>query len=136
MQYVLSTSYSLVRLKLYRPFLHYLTSSRQEQSSSRNFSLYAAESINAAQSILHLNQELLESGTQAVVNWTTTNMVLSSILTLLYVVLDSGDSQRAEIMFEDILIGRRLIDNLARYGFAANRARTFLTVSLGAKTLK
>jgi hypothetical protein len=130
MQYVLSILYSFVHLKLYRPFLHYMASSRDDRPTSRDLSTYAVRCISACQEIVYLNKELLDAELAPVADWTITHMMMSAVLTLLYVVLDSQPDAQAERISRDLAKGLKVVDILARYSFAANRCKTFLTVRI------
>jgi hypothetical protein len=135
MQYVLSMLYSFVHLKLYRPFLHYMASSSDDQPTNRDLSAYAVRCIGACQEIVYLNKELLDTELAPVADWTSTHMMLSAVLTLLYVVLDSQPDAQAERISRDLAMGLKVVDIHARYSFAANRCKTVLTVRISNTTV-
>jgi hypothetical protein len=79
---------------------------------------------------VHLNKELLDTELAPVADWTITHMMLSTVLTLLYVVLDSQPDAQIERVSRDLAMGLRVVDIRARYSFAANRCKTVLTVRI------
>jgi hypothetical protein len=111
---------------LYRPFLHYMTSSADEQPDSTQ--VYASLCIRACLQIVHLNAELLDSDLTPNVNWTTAHPMMTSLFTLLYVVLECPDDERASTTIEELALGRKVLGVLARYDYGAYRCKTVLTV--------
>jgi hypothetical protein len=130
---MLRLSYAQVKLYLYRPFLHYLTASaRKEQSSGlcNKASTYAVACLNASHQIIHSSYEMFRGGILRGAYWHVVHMVFSSILALMYIVFDSCNGIGVDAIFKDIAIGRKVMSQLARYGVAAVRGNTLLTVGV------
>jgi hypothetical protein len=129
---MLRLSYAHVQLYLYRPFLHYLkTSTRENQSlgSYEKTSAYAAACITTCHEIIHFSYDICRRGHLFGAYWNVTHMIFGSILALMYMVLDSRNEKGMDAIFKDIAIGRKVLVLLARYGIAAARGKTMLTVS-------
>lgn len=133
---MLRLSYAQVYLYLYRPFLHYLkaseASAQDEQSSGpyEKASVCARACIDTSHEIIHLSYDMCRRGILRGAYWHVAHMLLSSILVLMYIVFDSRNESRMDAMFKDIAIGRKVMILLARYGVAAVRGNTLLTVSV------
>ena len=63
------------------------------------------------------------------VDWTITRMLISSILTLLYVILMSQSTYEADILFKSWATGWKLLNYIAKRSFHGRRCKTTLTVS-------
>ncbi|OAL36194.1 hypothetical protein AYO20_04608 [Fonsecaea nubica] len=127
-QYLLRMSHAHVQLYLYRPFLHYLSKATTQNTSSPDltFPPYAAACVQACHTILSLsdemyNQDLLRGGC-----FTVLHMIFGSVVTLMFIILDSHDWEGREQSFKDISIGRKAIALLAKCNNTADRAQTIL----------
>ena len=130
---MLLLSYEQVKLYLYRPFLHYLKASGQEDQSSGSYekaSAYATACINTSHEIIHSSYDMCRRGILCGAYWHVPHMIFSSILALMYVVFDSRHEKGTDAMFKDIAIGRKTMALLARNGIAAARGKTMLSVSV------
>ncbi|OAP63265.1 hypothetical protein AYL99_02492 [Fonsecaea erecta] len=127
-QYLLRMSHAHVQLYLYRPFLHYLSRASDENTSSSNitFSPYAAACVRACHTILSLSGEMCESDLLQGGGFTVLHMIFGSVVTFLFIILDSADWEGRESAFEDISIGRKALAFLAKCNNAAERAQTVL----------
>ncbi|KIW97585.1 uncharacterized protein Z519_01169 [Cladophialophora bantiana CBS 173.52] len=127
-QYLLCMSHAHVQLYLYRPFIHYLSKPLAQSTSSSNitFSPYAAACVRACHTILNLSGELYKNDLLQGGNFTVLHMVFGSVVTLMFIVLDSADWEGRELAFKDISIGRKAIAFLANGNDAAERAQTIL----------
>ncbi|KIW83852.1 hypothetical protein Z517_03098 [Fonsecaea pedrosoi CBS 271.37] len=130
-QYLLRMSHAHVQLYLYRPFLHYLSKATTQNASSPDltFPPYAAACVQACHTILSLsdemyNQDLLRGGC-----FTVLHMIFGSVVTLMFIILDSHDWEGREQSFKDISIGRKAIALLAKCNNTAERAQIILEVS-------
>ncbi|KIW23502.1 uncharacterized protein PV07_11695 [Cladophialophora immunda] len=127
-QYLLRMSHAHVQLYLYRPFLHYLSKASTQTISSSNiaFSPYAVACVQACHTILSFcgemyRRDLLQGG-----GFPILHMVFGSVVTLIFIIIDSADWEGKESAFKDISIGRKAIAFLAKCNNAADRAHTIL----------
>ncbi|EXJ67403.1 uncharacterized protein A1O5_09416 [Cladophialophora psammophila CBS 110553] len=127
-QYLLCMSHAHVQLYLYRPFIHYLSKPLAQSTSSSNitFSPYAAACVRACHTILNFSGEMYKNDLLQGGNFTVLHMVFGSVVTLMFIVLDSADWEGREMAFKDISIGRKAIAFLANGNDAAERAQTIL----------
>ncbi|KIY03555.1 uncharacterized protein Z520_00246 [Fonsecaea multimorphosa CBS 102226] len=130
-QYLLRMSHAHVQIYLYRPFLHYLSKASAQNTSSSNitFCPYAAACIEACHTILSLSGGMLEKDLLQGGGFTVLHMVFGSVVTLLFVVLDSTEWEGRESAFRDISVGRKAIALLAKRNNAGERTQTILEVS-------
>ena len=124
-------SHAHVQLYLYRPFLHYLSKASAQNTSSTNiaFSPYAAACVQACHTILSLSGEMHNRGLLQGGGFTVLHMVFGSVVTLIFVILDSTEWEGRESAFKDIWVGRKAIAFLAKWCNGAERAQTILEVS-------
>lgn len=113
---------------LYRPFLHYLSRSKDDERSRTDLSSCAAACVKVSQNTIHLNEDMCRRGVPIGAYWTAVHMTNASILSLIYVVLDPTNIDGAETIFKDMATGRKVLDVLARHSTAADRCRTVLKV--------
>ncbi|KAH8802477.1 fungal-specific transcription factor domain-containing protein [Xylogone sp. PMI_703] len=126
-QYMVCITYAHVQLMLYRPFLHYLSRSREDGTniSDNNYSAYAMACIRASHNIIHLSEDMWKRGFVIGTKWMATNIMIGAIFTLIYVFLDGGGTEN---IIQDVIIGNRILEKLGRYHPGAERCRTILAV--------
>ncbi|KAL5397902.1 hypothetical protein PMIN06_006234 [Paraphaeosphaeria minitans] len=121
-QQLLRMAFAHAQLLLYRPFLHYVSSSERSKASvdQRAFAC-ASACISVSRNIIHISAEMKKRGLLVGAYWFSMYTTFFSIISILYFVLENPTSQTSRELFRDALEGKELLDYFAKRSLAADR---------------
>ncbi|KAL5388762.1 hypothetical protein DPSP01_002868 [Paraphaeosphaeria sporulosa] len=121
-QQLLRMAFAHAQLLLYRPFLHYVSSSERSKASvdQRAFAC-ASACISVSRNIIHISAEMKKRGLLVGAYWFSMYTTFFAIISILYFVLENPTSQTSRELFRDALEGKELLDYFAKRSLAADR---------------
>ncbi|RAL15607.1 Zn(II)2Cys6 transcription factor [Aspergillus homomorphus CBS 101889] len=124
-QYELCMTYAHNQVYLYRPFVHYLRGSHNEEQGVQK---YALAGIRASCNIIRLAQDMHRHGLLFGSQWRVAHMLSTSALTLLYALLICKASKMAQFLKTELDIARVMLIALRPYCIHSQRTHIALTI--------
>ncbi|KAF2449753.1 hypothetical protein P171DRAFT_199257 [Karstenula rhodostoma CBS 690.94] len=121
-QQLLRMAFAHAQLLLYRPFLHYVSSSERSKASvdQRAFAC-ASACISVSRNIIHISAEMKKRGLLVGAYWFSMYTTFFSVISIIYFVLENPTSQTSRELFRDAVEGKELLDYFAKRSLAADR---------------
>ncbi len=127
-QQLLRTAYAHTQIFLYRPFLHYVSETRNSETVDKRSFACAAACVSVSRNVIHITSEMKKRGLLIGSYWFTMYTTFFAILTIAFFVLENADNGATDAMLEDAEEGRRTLAQLAKRSMAADRCTTTLKV--------
>jgi hypothetical protein len=129
MQHLLRHAFTHVQLVLYRPFLHYISSSRAGTPTSGQCYAYAAACVDVGRNLIHNLGEMEKQNTLAGPYWFSIYTTFCATLALVFYVWENADAQGTLQTLKDAEYGRDVLVKLSYKSVAAVRHSETLAVS-------
>lgn len=129
MHHLLRHAYNHVQLVLYRPFLHYISSSLPQTSTSTQCYAYAAACVDASRNVIYNLREMEKLNPITGPYWFSIYTTFCAVLALLFYVWENADTQGIEQSLRDAEYGRDVLEKLAHRSVAAARHAETIAVS-------
>ncbi|KAE8147185.1 fungal-specific transcription factor domain-containing protein [Aspergillus avenaceus] len=124
-KFELCMSYAHAQIYLYRPFLHYLTTSTSAQAGAQDhFPTYASKCVDASCTIIRLAQDMYHRGLFPGVQWDIANVILAASLTMLYMALAKKGPSIQQMALTELNAAREIMILLEPYSKLAKRIST------------
>lgn len=125
-------SFAHAQLLLYRPFLHYVsTSERNKASVDQRAYACASACISISRNVIHISAEMKKGGLLVGAYWFSMYSTFFSVISILYFVLENPTSHTSRELFRDATEGKELLDHFAKRSLAADRCSETLKVCIG-----
>ena len=130
-QQLLRLAYAHVQMLLYRPFLHYVSQSNQNQKrgaiDKRSFAC-AAACVGVSRNIIHIMIEMKKKGLLIGSYWFTMYTTFFAILSLAFMILENPEAARSIEVLQDVMDGKEALASLSKRSMAADRCTRTLEV--------
>lgn len=134
-QQLLRISYAHVQMMIYRPFIHYVSSSCQSKNVDKRSFACAAACISVARNIVHITSEMKRRGLLVGSYWFVMYTTYFAILSLVFFVIENPNSPTGQDILKDAVEGRDTLASLAKRSMAADRCTASLAVGTPKSTL-
>ena len=117
------------QLLLYRPFLHYVSSTQRAKTTvdQRAFAC-ASACISVSRNIIHISAEMKKRGLLVGAYWFSMYTTFFAVISILYFVLENPTSQTSRELYREAVEGKELLDFFAKSSLAADRCSETLQV--------
>ena len=122
MRQLLRLSHAHVQWTMYRPFLHFASSSFQAESIDQRSYLCAAACVSTARKIIQTVRDMHHQGLLNGSYWFPTHVTYFAVLTLIYFILENSEGPRVKLNdLEAALEGKAVLEALAKSSLAIER---------------
>jgi hypothetical protein len=116
-------------MMLYRPFLHYVSQTRESETVDKRSYACAAAAVSVSQNIVHIAIEMKKRGLLGGAHWFTMYTSFFAILTLVFYALENPENEASRDMLKVAREGKDTLESLAKSSMAADRCTATLKVS-------
>jgi len=117
------------QLLLYRPFLHYVSKSYQNNVDQRAFAC-ASACVSISRNVVHISTEMRKRGLLAGSCWFSMYTTFFAIVSILYFVTENATSPNSFEILGDAVEGREVLAHFAKRSMAADRCISALKVCI------
>jgi hypothetical protein len=117
------------QLLLYRPFLHYVSQSYNNNTVDGRAFACASACVNVSRNIIHISTEMRKRGLLAGAYWFSMYTTFFAIVSILYFVLENLTSPTSFELLRDAVEGKEVLAYFAKRSLAADRCSAALKVS-------
>ena len=129
MQQLLRIAYAHVQMKLYHPFLHYVSHVFEHKGVDKRSFACAAACLSVTRNIVHITSEMKRRGLLIGAYWFVMYTTYFAILSLVFFVVENPDTPTSQETLKDAMEGRETLASLAKRSMAADRCTKSLNVS-------
>lgn len=115
-------------MMLYRPFLHYVSQTRDPSKVDKRSYACAAACVSVARNIVHIAIEMKKRNLLVGAYWFTMYTTFFAILSLVFYALENPDSEASQDVLKAAKEAKDTLESLARRSMAADRCATTLKV--------
>lgn len=119
-QQLLRMAFGHAQLLLYRPFLHYVSKSYQNNVDQRAFAC-ASACVSISRNVVHISTEMRKRGLLAGSCWFSMYTTFFAIVSILYFVTENATSPNSFEILGDAVEGREVLAHFAKRSMAADR---------------
>jgi hypothetical protein len=127
-QHLLRMAYAHAQMMLYRPFLHYVSQTRETQEVDKRSYACAAACVSVSRNIVHIAAEMKRRGFLGGAYWFSMYTTFFAILSLVFYALENPDNEASKDVLEVAREGRDTLESLAKRSMAADRCSETLKV--------
>lgn len=117
------------QLLLYRPFLHYVSSTYKDNTTDQRAFACASACVSVSRNIIHITSEMRRRGLLAGAYWFSMYTTFFAIVSILYFVLENPNSPTSLELLRDAAEGKEVLAYFAKRSMAADRCSSALNVS-------
>lgn len=117
------------QLLLYRPFLHYVSSTYKDNTTDQRAFACASACVSVSRNIIHITSEMRRRGLLAGAYWFSMYTTFFAIVSILYFVLENPNSATSLELLRDAAEGKEVLAYFAKRSMAADRCSSALNVS-------
>lgn len=117
------------QLLLYRPFLHYVSSTYHDNTTDQRAFACASACVSVSRNIIHITSEMRRRGLLAGAYWFSMYTTFFAIVSILYFVLENPHSPTSLELLRDAAEGKEVLAYFAKRSMAADRCSSALNVS-------
>ena len=129
MQQLLRMAFGHAQLLLYRPFLHYVSSTYVDNTTDQRAFACASACVSVSRNIIHITSEMRRRGLLAGAYWFSMYTTFFAIVSILYFVLENPNSPTSLELLRDAAEGKEVLAYFAKRSMAADRCSSALKVS-------
>lgn len=129
-QQLLRMAYAHAQMMLYRPFLHYVSTTCKSKVVDKRSYACAAAAVSVSRNIIHITSEMKKRGLLKGAYWFQMYTSFFAILSLVFFALENPDNQTSQDVLRDAKEGKDTLEQLAKRSMAADRCTHTLNVSL------
>jgi hypothetical protein len=115
-------------MMLYRPFLHYVSQTRDTQKVDKRSYACAAACVSVSRNIVHIAVEMKRRGFLGGAYWFSMYTTFFAVLSLVFYALENPDNEASEDVLKVAKEGRDTLESLAKRSMAADRCSATLKV--------
>jgi hypothetical protein len=121
-------AYAHAQMMLYRPFLHYVSQTREMQKVDKRSYACAAACVSVSRNIVHIAVEMKKRGFLGGAYWFSMYTTFFAILSLVFYALENPDNEASKDVLKVAREGRDTLESLAKRSLAADRCSSTLKV--------
>ena len=129
-QQLLRMAFGHAQLLLYRPFLHYVSSTYKDNTTDQRAFACASACVSVSRNIIHITSEMRRRGLLAGAYWFSMYTTFFAIVSILYFVLENPNSPTSLELLRDAAEGKEVLAYFAKRSMAADRCSSALNVSV------
>ncbi|KAJ8117484.1 hypothetical protein OPT61_g1326 [Boeremia exigua] len=129
-QQLLRMAFGHAQLLLYRPFLHYVSSTYKDNTTDQRAFACASACVSVSRNIIHITSEMRRRGLLAGAYWFSMYTTFFAIVSILYFVLENPNSPTSLELLRDAAEGKEVLAYFAKTSMAADRCSSALNVSV------
>ncbi|KZM23457.1 DNA binding [Ascochyta rabiei] len=130
-QQLLRMAFGHAQLLLYRPFLHYVSSTYQDNATDQRAFACASACVSVSRNIIHITSEMRRRGLLAGAYWFSMYTTFFAIVSILYFVLENPNSPTSLELLRDAAEGKEVLAYFAKRSMAADRCSSALNSMFG-----
>jgi hypothetical protein len=123
-------AFAHAQMMLYRPFLHYVSQTKEAQKVDQRSYACAATCVSVSRNIVHIAVEMKKRGLLTGAYWFSMYTTFFAILSLVFYALENPDNEASQDVLKVAKEGRDTLESLAKRSMAADRCSATLKVSL------
>jgi hypothetical protein len=128
-QHMLRLAYGHAQMMLYRPFLHYVSQTRESRHVDKRSYACAAACVSVSRNIVHIAIEMKKRGLLQGAYWFTMYTTFFAILSLVFYALENPESESSQDVLKSATEAKNALEALAKRSLAADRCAATLKVS-------
>src|ERR1700710_588907 len=121
-------AYAHAQMMLYRPFLHYVSQTRESQTVDKRSYACAAACVSVSRNIVHIAIEMKRRGLLGGAYWFTMYTTFFAILSLVFYALENPENEASRDVLKVAREGRDTLESSAKRSMAADRCAATLKV--------
>lgn len=125
-QQLLRMAFGHAQLLLYRPFLHYVSSTYKDNTTDQRAFACASACVSVSRNIIHITAEMRRRGLLAGAYWFSMYTTFFAIVSILYFVLENPNSPTSLELLRDAAEGKEVLAYFAKRSMAADRCSSAL----------
>ncbi|KAF2628264.1 hypothetical protein BU25DRAFT_458105 [Macroventuria anomochaeta] len=125
-QQLLRMAFGHAQLLLYRPFLHYVSSTYKDNTTDQRAFACASACVSVSRNIIHITSEMRRRGLLAGAYWFSMYTTFFAIVSILYFVLENPNSSTSLELLRDAAEGKEVLAYFAKRSMAADRCSSAL----------
>jgi hypothetical protein len=125
-QQLLRMAFGHAQLLLYRPFLHYVSSTYKDNTTDQRAFACASACVSVSRNIIHITSEMRRRGLLAGAYWFSMYTTFFAIVSILYFVLENPNSPTSLELLRDAAEGKEVLAFFAKRSMAADRCSSAL----------
>ncbi|KAH6633487.1 fungal-specific transcription factor domain-containing protein [Boeremia exigua] len=125
-QQLLRMAFGHAQLLLYRPFLHYVSSTYNDNMTDQRAFACASACVSVSRNIIHITSEMRRRGLLAGAYWFSMYTTFFAIVSILYFVLENPNSPTSLELLRDAAEGKEVLAYFAKRSMAADRCSSAL----------
>jgi hypothetical protein len=129
LQHLLRMAYAHAQMMLYRPFLHYVSQTREAHLVDKRSYACAAACVSVSRNIVNIAVEMKKRGLLGGAYWFTMYTTFFSILSLVFYALENPMNEASQEVLKVAREGKETLDSLAKRSMAADRCSITLKVN-------
>ena len=118
-------------MMLYRPFVHYVSRTGSFRKTDRRAYACAVACVGVCRNLIHITTQMKGKGLLMGAYWFVMYTTFSSIVTLVFFVLENLDDPASVDVLRDAQEGKQTLARLSKRSLAADRCTHTLDVSGG-----
>jgi hypothetical protein len=122
-------AYAHAQMMLYRPFLHYVSQTKEVQKLDKRSYACAAACVSVSRNIVHISTEMKKRGLLGGAYWFSMYTTFFAILSLVFYALENPNNEASADVLKVAKEGRDTLAALAKRSMAADRCTATLKVS-------
>ncbi|XPT04236.1 Gypsy retrotransposon integrase-like protein 1 [Ascochyta lentis] len=119
-QQLLRMAFGHAQLLLYRPFLHYVSSTYNDNTTDQRAFACASACVSVSRNIIHITSEMRRRGLLAGAYWFSMYTTFFAIVSILYFVLENPNSPTSLELLRDAAEGKEVLAFFAKRSMAAD----------------
>ncbi|KAF2837783.1 hypothetical protein M501DRAFT_920741, partial [Patellaria atrata CBS 101060] len=124
---LLRISYGHAQMMLYRPFLHYISSTAGSSAVDQRSFKCAAACVSVSRNIIHITAEMKRQNLLVGAYWFAMYTTFFAIISLVFYAIENPDSSASQNVLRDAIEGKETLAQLAKYSMAADRCNATLS---------
>ncbi|KAF2665000.1 hypothetical protein BT63DRAFT_417543 [Microthyrium microscopicum] len=125
-QHLLRMAYAHAQMMLYRPFLHYVSQTRDSKNVDKRSYACAAACVSVSRNIVNIAVEMQKRGLLGGAYWFTMYTTFFAILSLVFYALENPEDNSSQDVLKVAREAKETLESLARRSMAADRCAATL----------
>src|ERR1700760_349639 len=121
-------AYAHAQMMLYRPFLHYVSQTKDPQLVDKRSYACAAACVSVSRNIVHIAVEMKKRGLLGGAYWFSMYTTFFAILSLVFYALENPENEASKDVLKVAKEGKDTLESLAAQAMAADRCNETLKV--------
>src|ERR1700761_3641621 len=121
-------AYAHAQMMLYRPFLHYVSQTKESQKVDKRSYACAATCVSVSRNIVHIAVEMKKRGLLTGAYWFSMYTTFFAILSLVFYALENPDNEASQDVLRVAKEGKDTLQSLIKRSMAADRCSATLAV--------